>query len=61
LLKQVKILEAKKQGIDMQPVFRDPVIAPGMPGSSCQMHTQITDEIMKNLQRRSPIEVSEST
>ena len=25
------------------------------------MHTQITDEIMKNLQRRSPIEVSQST
>lgn len=31
-----------------------------MPGSSCQMHNQIVSEIMKNMQRKKRIDVSQS-
>jgi hypothetical protein len=48
-MKSVHYVEMKNQGIDISKPLRDPVIASGMPGSSCQMHSHITNEIMKNL------------
>lgn len=45
----------------MSKISRDPVILPGMPGSSCQMHIQIVNDTMKSLKRKKKIDKSEST
>jgi hypothetical protein len=60
LMKSVHFVEMKRKGIDISRPVRDPVIISGMPGSSCQMHLQITNEIMKNLQRKKVIDISAS-
>ena len=59
LLKHVEHFEQKKAGLQLSGQ-RDQPILPGMPGSSCQMHSQITSEIMKNLMRHRAMETSES-
>lgn len=54
-------VDAKRQGIDLSKPVRDPVIPAGMPGNSCQMFHQISSDIMKNLGRKHPLEISESS
>jgi hypothetical protein len=60
LMRSVHFVEMMQQGIDISKPQRDPVIISGMPGSSCQMHSQIVNEIMKNMHRKKRIDVSQS-
>lgn len=58
LWRSVNYVEQKEKGNDISKPLRDPIIQSGMPGSSCQMHQQITNEIMKNLKRKKSIDQS---
>lgn len=61
LVRSVHAVEQRRQGIESNKVFRDPVILPGMPGSSCQMHIHLVNEAMKGMKRKQKIDKSEST